>query len=92
MESARRESTFSLLLNSSDAVPLADKLQGTPYDNRRYLETLRKDFDEDAKCLFRASEAGGDDIYSVRIGGQRDDYEDEDGLCTIEFGYLQVKR
>ncbi|KAG9043148.1 hypothetical protein FS837_009947 [Tulasnella sp. UAMH 9824] len=68
------------------------KLQGTPYSHEGYIETLREDFDEDAKCLFRASEDGGDDVYTVRIGGRGDDFEDENGLCSIELGYLNVNR
>ncbi|KAG8913582.1 hypothetical protein FRC00_002091 [Tulasnella sp. 408] len=60
--------------------------------NEGYIETLREDFDEDAKCLFRAIEEGGDDVYTVRIGGRGDDFEDENGLCSIELGYLNVDR
>lgn len=70
----------------------AGKLQGTPYGNEGYIETLQEDFDEDAKCLFRAIEEGGDDVYTVRIGGRGDDFEDENGLCSIELGYLNVDR
>lgn len=71
---------------------MVGKLQGTPYGNDGYIETLREEFDEDAKCLFRAVEEGGDDVYGVRIAGRGDDFEDESGLCNIELGYLNVDR
>ncbi|KAG8929076.1 hypothetical protein FRC01_004908 [Tulasnella sp. 417] len=65
------------------------RLQGTPYHDSDYIETLREEFDEDAKCLFR--EDGDPEIY-VRIGGRRDNFEDENDLCKIEFGLLEVRR
>lgn len=66
-----------------------EKLQGSPYEDNDYLETLREEFDEDTKCLFR--EDGESEVY-IRIGGRRDNYEDEDGMCKIEFGLLEVPR
>ncbi|KIO22622.1 hypothetical protein M407DRAFT_79043 [Tulasnella calospora MUT 4182] len=64
-------------------------LQGTIYHDSDYMETLGEEFDEDAKCLFR--EDGDAETY-IRIGGRRDNFEDENGVCKIEFGLLEVQR
>ncbi|KIO22620.1 hypothetical protein M407DRAFT_216241 [Tulasnella calospora MUT 4182] len=64
-------------------------LQGTPFEDNDYMETLREEFDEETKCLFR--ENGDSEVY-IRIGGRRDNYEDENGICKIEFGLLEVAR
>ncbi|KAG8922380.1 hypothetical protein FRC00_007507 [Tulasnella sp. 408] len=92
VKSARREKYLFLFLRADSNKNLVGKLQGTPYSNDGYIETLREEFDEDAKCLFRAVEEGGDDVYGVRIAGRGDDFEDESGLCNIELGYLNVDR
>ncbi|KIO27477.1 glycoside hydrolase family 11 protein [Tulasnella calospora MUT 4182] len=68
---------------------ISERLQGTPYDESDYIETLREEFDEEAKCLFR--EDGEPETY-IRIGGRRDNFEGENGLCKIEFGLLEVQR
>ncbi|KAG9009250.1 hypothetical protein FRB90_008494 [Tulasnella sp. 427] len=65
------------------------KLRGTPYQDNDSMETLREEFDDETKCLFR--ENGDPEVY-IRIGGRRDNFEDENGLCKIEFGLLEVPR
>ncbi|KAG8929074.1 hypothetical protein FRC01_004906 [Tulasnella sp. 417] len=67
-----------------------ERLLGTPYEEDDYMDTLREEFDDDAKCLFR--ENGESEVY-VRIGGRRDNFEGENGIgCKIEFGLLEVPR
>ncbi|KAG8954067.1 hypothetical protein FRC04_001051 [Tulasnella sp. 424] len=68
---------------------LTGKLHGTPYGDDDYMLTLREEFDEDTKCLFR--DDGDSEVY-IRIGGRRDNFEDENGLCKIEFGLLEAQR
>ncbi|KAG9009248.1 hypothetical protein FRB90_008492 [Tulasnella sp. 427] len=65
------------------------KLLGTPYHDKDYMDALREEFDEEAKCLFR--ENGESEVY-IRIGGRRENFETENGSCKIEFGLLEVPR
>ncbi|KIO27480.1 hypothetical protein M407DRAFT_57882, partial [Tulasnella calospora MUT 4182] len=65
------------------------RLQGTKYGDADYMEALREAFDDETKCLFR--DEGNETLY-VRIGGRRDHYQDENNLCKIKFGLLEVKR
>ncbi|KAG8954069.1 hypothetical protein FRC04_001053 [Tulasnella sp. 424] len=53
------------------------------------MEVLREEFDEETKCIFHEED---DEALYVRIGGRRDNYEDENDLCKIEFGNLEVQR
>ncbi|KAG8977961.1 hypothetical protein FRC05_000489, partial [Tulasnella sp. 425] len=65
------------------------RLQETPYGDADYMEVLREEFDEETKCIFHEED---DEALYVRIGGRRDNYEDENDLCKIEFGNLEVQR
>lgn len=53
------------------------------------METLREEFDEDTKRHF--SEDSDPEIY-IRIGGLRDNFEEENNICNIEDGMLEVQR
>lgn len=53
------------------------------------MEVLREEFDEETKCIFHDEH---DELLYVRIGGRRDHYEDENNLCKIDFGNLEVQR
>ncbi|KIO27478.1 hypothetical protein M407DRAFT_23293 [Tulasnella calospora MUT 4182] len=65
------------------------RLQGTPYDDQDSMETLREEFDDETKCLFRDE---SDESLYIRIGGRRDHYQDDQKLCRIEYGILEVQR
>ncbi|KAG8937832.1 hypothetical protein FRC00_000356 [Tulasnella sp. 408] len=81
--------TGSITVTDRFVKAIGKRLQGTPYHDSDYIETLREEFDEDAKCLFR--EDSDPETY-IRIGGRRDNFEDENGICKIEFGLLEVQR
>lgn len=55
------------------------------------MEVLREEFDEETKCLFRGEDDRDEALY-VRIGGRRENYEEENNICKIEFGMLEVQR
>ncbi|KAG8929277.1 hypothetical protein FRC00_001494 [Tulasnella sp. 408] len=92
VKSARRKQSYVPAFKRGLINSLAGKLQGSPYSKEGYTQVLREDFDQDAKCDFRPVEEGGTDVYSARIGGLDDDFEDENGLCSIEGGYLNIDR
>lgn len=86
---SKYEVQVSLPFKDPHAKLLTGKLHGTPYGDDDYMLTLREEFDEDTKCLFR--DDGDSEVY-IRIGGRRDNFEDENGLCKIEFGLLEAQR
>lgn len=53
------------------------------------METLREEFDENTKCLFRDEP---DRAVYIKIGRRRDNYEDENNLCKIRNGMLEIQR
>lgn len=67
----------------------AAMLQDTPYGDNEYIETMREEFDEEVKWLFR--EDGDREVY-IRIAGRFDKFEDENGAVRIESGLLAVPR
>lgn len=67
----------------------AARLQGTPYGEDDYIETLREEFDQKTKCLF--DERTGPQVY-VPIGRRRDHFIAENGACRIKSGLFEVQR
>ncbi|KAG8996766.1 hypothetical protein FRB90_012640 [Tulasnella sp. 427] len=68
---------------------MRSKLRSTKYGDDDYMETLCEEFDDETKCLFCDQDEGA--LY-IQIGLRRDHYHDENNLCNIEFGLLEVHR
>ncbi|KAG8937827.1 hypothetical protein FRC00_000351 [Tulasnella sp. 408] len=83
----------SFLVKTSKPLRLQEKLapeyrlQGTPFDDEEYIETLREEFDENTKCLFRDEP---DQAVYIKIGRRRDHFENL--LCRIKNGMLEIQR
>ncbi|KAG8896688.1 hypothetical protein FRC00_005486, partial [Tulasnella sp. 408] len=65
------------------------RLQGTPYGDENYINALREEFDLNTKWIFRED---SDTEIHIRIGGRREHFSEENDICKIERGFLEVQR